>query len=57
MALSPYFLLDAKLNLKLPYKAGCFMEVSNITNTNYTEAGFLQMPGRWFKIGLQIAIL
>ncbi len=57
IALSPYFLLDSKLNLKLAHNAGCFMEVSNISNTNYIEAGYLQMPGRWFKVGLQLTIL
>jgi iron complex outermembrane receptor protein len=29
-----------------------FVEANNLTNTNYVEAGFVQMPGRWFKVGL-----
>ena len=57
ISLSPYFLLDSKLNLKLAHNAGCYMEVSNISSTNYIEAGYLQMPGRWFKVGLQLTIL
>jgi outer membrane receptor protein involved in Fe transport len=29
-----------------------FAEGNNLTNTQYVEAGFVQMPGRWFKLGL-----
>lgn len=57
ITMSPYFLLDSKLNVKLPHRTVCFIEISNITNTHYTEAGYLQMPGRWFKAGIQVSVL
>lgn len=28
-----------------------FLDISNLTNTQYTEAGFVPMPGRWVKLG------
>jgi len=30
-------------------------DVNNILNTQYVEAGYVQMPGRWFKVGLNYA--
>ena len=50
-----YQLVDLKLisgNLK---GFNLFVEANNLTNTNYVEAGFVQMPGRWFKVGLNYA--
>jgi vitamin B12 transporter len=52
MAMDPYFLIDARLDYNRLKTVGFFAEVSNITNTEYVEAGFVQMPGRWFKIGV-----
>jgi len=52
VALDPYFLLDARLDYNRLKKYGLFAEISNITNADYIEAGFVQMPGRWFKAGL-----
>jgi vitamin B12 transporter len=54
MALDPYFLLDARLDYNRLKKFGLFLEVSNITDTEYVEAGFVQMPGRWFKAGIMV---
>jgi vitamin B12 transporter len=54
MELSPYFLLDARLDYNRLKKLGLFLEVSNITDTEYIEAGFVQMPGRWFKAGIMV---
>jgi iron complex outermembrane receptor protein len=50
-----YQLVDLKLisgNLK---GFNLFVEANNLTNTNYVEAGFVQMPGRWFKVGMNYA--
>jgi iron complex outermembrane receptor protein len=50
-----YQLVDLKFisgNLK---GFNLFVEANNLTNTNYVEAGFVQMPGRWFKVGLNYA--
>jgi len=54
MSLDPYFLLDARLDYNRLKKIGIFLEVSNITDTEYVEAGFVQMPGRWFKAGIMV---
>lgn len=54
IALDPYFLLDARLDYNRLKKFGIFVEVSNITNADYIEAGFVQMPGRWFKAGFMV---
>ncbi len=51
MALDPYFLVDARVDYNRMKKIGLFAEVSNITNAEYIEAGFVQMPGRWVKGG------
>jgi iron complex outermembrane receptor protein len=47
-----YQVVDAKLNLPIIRNWTIFMEANNLSNTQYVEAGFVQMPGRWFKLGL-----
>ncbi|MGY6546432.1 TonB-dependent receptor plug domain-containing protein [Arthrospiribacter ruber] len=54
IALDPYFLLDARIDFNRLKTFGLFVEVSNITNTQYIEAGFVQMPGRWAKAGFNL---
>jgi len=54
MALEPYFLLDARIDYNRLKTVGFFAEASNITNTEYIEAGFVQMPGRWFRAGISV---
>lgn len=54
IALDPYFLLDARIDYNRLKSFGLFVEVSNITNTDYIEAGFVQMPGRWIKAGFSL---
>jgi len=54
MALDPYFLLDARVDFNRLKTLGFFAEASNITNTEYIEAGFVQMPGRWFRAGISV---
>lgn len=54
MALDPYFLMDARLDFNRLKKFGFFLEVSNITDTDYVEAGWVQMPGRWAKAGVTV---
>ncbi|EKB50149.1 TonB-dependent receptor [Cecembia lonarensis] len=56
MALDPYFLLDSRLDYNRLKKLGFFLEVSNITNTDYIEAGFVQMPARWAKVGFMVRL-
>ncbi|HSJ69647.1 MAG TPA: TonB-dependent receptor [Anditalea sp.] len=54
IALDPYFLLDARVDYNRLKTVGFFAEASNITNTEYIEAGFVQMPGRWFRAGISV---
>jgi vitamin B12 transporter len=56
MAMDPFFVLDSRLDFNRLKTYGLFVEVSNITNTDYVEAGFVQMPGRWVKAGFLIRI-
>ncbi|WP_035805287.1 TonB-dependent receptor plug domain-containing protein [Lunatimonas lonarensis] len=56
MMLDPYFLLDARLDVHRLKKLGYFAECSNITNADYIEAGTVQMPGRWFRAGVNFRI-
>jgi len=50
VALPSYHLLDDRLFWQ-GEKLQVFADVTNLTNTQYTEAGFVPMPGRWFKVG------
>ncbi|MFC4870272.1 TonB-dependent receptor plug domain-containing protein [Negadavirga shengliensis] len=54
MKLDPYFLLDARVDYDRLKKLAFFAEASNITNTDYIEAGTVQMPGRWFRAGVAL---
>lgn len=47
-----YQLLDMKFASETFKGFSMFAEVNNILNTQYVEAGYVQMPGRWFKVGL-----
>ena len=50
----PYFLLDMRVDYNRTGKIGFFTEASNITDTDYLEAGTVQMPGRWFRAGFML---
>ena len=50
----PYFLLDMRIDYNRLGKLGFFAEASNITDTDYIEAGTVQMPGRWFRAGFML---
>lgn len=54
MAQAPYFLLDMRVDYNRTGTFGLFAEASNITNTDYIEAGTVQMPGRWFRAGFML---
>lgn len=56
MAMDPYFVLDARADYNRMKAIGFFAEVSNISNTEYVEAGFVQMPGRWFRAGVSVVL-
>ncbi|MFN5887172.1 MAG: TonB-dependent receptor plug domain-containing protein [Flavobacteriales bacterium] len=48
-----YSLLDAKISVHPSRNITFFVEGNNLWNTLYVEAGYVQMPGRWLKAGLQ----
>ena len=50
----PYFILDMRVDYNRLGKLGFFAEASNITDTDYMEAGTVQMPGRWFRAGFML---
>jgi len=50
-----YSLIDAKIIVNPSRNLSLFFEGNNILDTDYVEAGYVQMPGRWFKFGIQIA--
>ncbi len=49
-----YSLVDAKLTVNPTRNFSVFLEGNNLFNTDYIEAGYVQMPGRWFKAGVQV---
>jgi iron complex outermembrane receptor protein len=49
-----YSLFDAKIAGNLNHVFSVFIEGNNLWNTDYVEAGYVQMPGRWFKAGIQV---
>jgi len=56
MSLDPYFLFDARLDYNRMKKFSFFAEIANITNTDYVEAGTVQMPGRWARAGMNFRL-
>ena len=51
----PYWLLDGTLNWNLRHLV-LFASISNILDTNYTDAGSVSQPGRWFKAGIALKL-
>lgn len=50
-----YQVVDAKIRVPIKGKWTVFAEGNNLMNTQYVEAGFVEMPGRWFKLGITFA--
>jgi iron complex outermembrane receptor protein len=52
----PYWLVDG--HLEWQHTMVCiFVDVSNILNTEYVDAGSLLQPGRWFKAGIRVSLV
>lgn len=49
---TPYNVMDLRLNYRIN-KFSVYMDVTNILNSEYLEAGAVPMPSRWFKIGVR----
>ena len=50
-----YHLLDEKLSYQFR-NLNVFVLINNLTNTQYTEAFGVPMPGRWFHVGVNYTI-
>jgi len=48
-------ILDTSVSLEFK-KAEFFIDVTNLLNTEYTQAEWIPMPGRWAKAGIRIDI-
>lgn len=52
VALSPYFLLDLHSSYDMGKNISFFIDLTNVTDTEYIESGSVYMPGRWVKGGI-----
>jgi vitamin B12 transporter len=50
-----YTLIDSKL-FWAKSKWEIYAEATNLANTQYVEAGFVPMPGRWFRMGVSVKL-
>ena len=48
-----YTVFDARLNWKLTDTMNFNIDATNMLNKNYIDRGYIPMPGRWFRVGLQ----
>jgi iron complex outermembrane receptor protein len=51
-----YTVFDARLNWKLTETMNFNIDATNLLNRNYVDRGFIPMPGRWIRVGLQFRI-
>jgi iron complex outermembrane receptor protein len=56
MSGNEYNVVDTKLTFIIHPQVNLFTEITNVFNTEYVEAGFVQMPGRWAKVGCSIRL-
>ena len=56
MTAGSYGLLDLKMETTSNKDTRFFLELTNVTNTDYIESGWVQMPGRWIKIGVTVKV-
>jgi len=54
--LETYPLFDLKFTSKINKHFQGFVMISNLTNTQYIEAGYAIMPGRWLSCGLNYSL-
>lgn len=55
VSMTNYTLIDSKISYETKHY-NFFIDISNILNTNYMEAGYVTMPGRWAKVGVDIRL-
>jgi len=54
-SLPDYSLLDSRIFYKTDHYH-VFAEATNFTDTEYSEAGYVPMPGRWFRAGVTVKL-
>ncbi len=55
VTLPDYVLVDSRLYYR-DERFNIYVEATNLTNTQYTEAGYVPMPGRWLRAGVSLMI-
>ena len=55
VSMADYTLVDSKLWYTFK-RFNMYVDVSNILNTNYMEAGYVTMPGTWAKVGFDFKL-
>ena len=50
-----HFILDTSIFLEIK-NSEFFIDITNLLDTEYTQAGWIPMPGRWAKAGIRIKI-
>lgn len=55
VTLPDYTLVDSKLSYAFKY-GRVYTEITNLFNVRYKEAGFVTMPGRWFRVGIDLKL-
>ncbi len=48
-----YTLIDLRLNWKLRDNVHMTADITNVLNRKYIDSGFVEMPGRWYRIGFK----
>jgi vitamin B12 transporter len=50
-----YLIFDTSVSFEIK-NSELFVDVTNLLNTEYTQAGWITMPGRWAKAGVRVKI-
>ncbi|MEJ2568695.1 MAG: TonB-dependent receptor, partial [candidate division WOR-3 bacterium] len=50
-----YLILDTGISFKIK-NSELFVDVTNLLSTEYTQAQWIPMPGRWAKAGIRVKI-
>ena len=53
--LQDYFILDSRVYYQTE-RFELYVEATNLTNTEYTETGYVTMPGRWVRAGVSFTL-
>jgi iron complex outermembrane receptor protein len=48
-----YTLFDLRLNWNLRENVSMTADITNLLNRKYIDSGFVEMPGRWYRIGFK----